>query len=57
MSSFVLIFVPCGEGRGDVEAAFRKYVDPAESNEDPAATRAETIEDAEQMPLWRWFTF
>jgi hypothetical protein len=57
MSSFVLVFVPCVKARDDIEAALRKHADSAEFIEDPAAARSETIDDAKQFPLWRWFTF
>jgi hypothetical protein len=54
-SSFVLVLVPCGELHSDVEEVLRKHVNSAEPVEEPAATRVEAIEDAEQLPLWRWF--
>jgi hypothetical protein len=57
MNSFVLIFVPCGKEQADIEAAFRKHVDSAESVENPTANGAKAINDEDQLPLWRWFTF
>jgi hypothetical protein len=55
MRSFVVIFAPSGQKRSEVEAALRQHVDAAEFVENPAATRSDMMEDAEQLPLWRWF--
>jgi hypothetical protein len=57
MDSFELIFVPREKTRGEVEIALREPVHSAEFIETSVATRPEPIEDAEQLPLWRWFTF
>lgn len=57
MNSFILVFVPDRAARGDFEAALGKHVDSAEFIEAPIASHSETIEDMEQLPLWRWFTF
>jgi hypothetical protein len=58
MSSFVLVFVPFKDDRDGAEAAWRQHVGSPENFEDQAATtQPEIIEDAEQLPLWRWFTF
>jgi hypothetical protein len=55
MNSFVVVFVPCDEMRRDIEAALSKHVDPTEFAEKPADAPTRTIEDAEELPLWRWF--
>ena len=57
MNSFVLIFVPDGDRRRDIEAALHKHVDPVEPKGRTRAVHAEMIDDAEQLPLWQWFTF
>lgn len=57
MGSFVLILVPCGQTRSDFEAALREHADSAEFVDVPNETHSEPVEDAEQLPLWRWFTF
>jgi hypothetical protein len=57
MNSFVILFVPGTEECRDLEAALRKRIDRAESIDGPPVTDSATIEDAEQLPLWRWFTF
>ena len=57
MSSIVVIFVPWGDKRSDSRATPQKPIDVTESIENPDAIRSEPIDDAEQMPLWRWFTF
>jgi hypothetical protein len=57
MNSFVLIFVPCGKEQADIQAAFRKHVGPTELVEGLTTIRAEAINDEDQLPLWRWFTF
>jgi hypothetical protein len=57
MRSFVVIFVPCRWTRSDMESVLRKHTDSAEFVEAPEEHHAEPIDDAEQLPLWRWFTF
>ena len=57
MRSTVLIFVPCGKTPTEMETALRKHVDLAEGTENPTAISSEPVEDAEQLPLWKWFTF
>ena len=53
--SFVMIFAPDGQTRNDIEAALRDYTSFAQFVDVPSAIHAEPIEDAEQLPLWRWF--
>jgi len=57
MSSIVVIFVPWGEPSREVKGASRQPVEVVECIEIPDVSKAEPIEDADQMPLWRWFTF
>ena len=57
MRSLVMILVPCGQTRNDFEAALREHAASAEFVDMPNETHAEPVEDAEQLPLWRWFTF
>ena len=57
MRSFVVIFVPCRWTHGDAESVLREHTDSAEFVEAPDKIRSEPVEDAEQLPLWRWFTF
>jgi hypothetical protein len=57
MRSLVMILVPCEQKRSDVEAALREHTDSAEFVDVPVKNQPETVEDAEQLPLWRWFTF
>jgi hypothetical protein len=57
MRSYVFVFVPCEVYR-ETEAPVREHVEPERKNIDEAAIeKPETIDDAEQLPLWRWFTF
>ena len=57
MNSFVLIFVPGETEPADIESVFCKRVGRAEPVDNQTANHSETIDDAEQLPLWRWFTF
>ena len=58
MKSFVVIFVPHGEKSADAETAFRRFFDSEEAMiKIPGATPLPDAEDAEQLPLWRWFNF
>jgi hypothetical protein len=56
MRSIAVIFLPCGATPDEVEAALRKKIESPECIEIPGAVRSEPIDDAEQLPLWRWFT-
>lgn len=55
MKSVVFIFVPVENGRANVESAIRQHLDLPEFIEVPSEAAHETIPDANQMPLWRWF--
>jgi hypothetical protein len=55
MKSFVVIYLLRGERARDIEAALRKQIDLEDAVEKPTAAPARTIEDADQLPLWRWF--
>jgi hypothetical protein len=57
MRSIAVIFLPCGATLGEIEAALRKKIEPREFFAIPGTVRSEPIDDAEQLPLWRWFTF
>ena len=54
--SHVLIFV-AGENvsRQDFERAVREHIASSEFIERPGETAADKFQNAEQMPLWRWF--
>jgi hypothetical protein len=57
MRSLVFIFVPVETEKREFESAVRKHLDLAEFIEvRPEAKRA-TIDDPEQLPLWKWFTY
>jgi hypothetical protein len=57
MRSFVVIFAPSGQKRSEVEAALREHAESAEFVDIPGDIPTEPPPDAEQLPLWRWFTF
>ncbi len=58
MRSVVFIFVPWQMPR-EPEPVWIKHVDVEKPIKDTTAARARAkpIEDAEQMPLWKWFAF
>lgn len=55
MNAFVVIFPPRGATRAEFEAAVRQNVTSPEFVDIPSAVSSENIDDAEQLPLWRWF--
>lgn len=55
MNAFVVIFPPCGTSRADLETAVRQHVNSLEVIDVPPAVPVKTIDDAEHLPLWRWF--
>lgn len=55
MSAYVYIFVPVEKKHSEVDAALRQHLDSPEFIPIPTATATEAVQDAEQMPLWRWF--
>gem|GEM_PF-4611841 len=57
MSSLVFIFVPVATEKREFEAAVRKHLDSAEFIEVPPEANRAAIDDAEHLPLWRWFSF
>lgn len=58
MRSYVFVFVPDSEVGRESEVARKERVDPErQSPNETAATKHEVVDDAEQLPLWRWFTF
>ncbi|HWC61950.1 MAG TPA: hypothetical protein VHC44_19840 [Verrucomicrobiae bacterium] len=57
MSSIVVIFLPGDKTRDDLAAAVRQFENEVESMDVPAAGSREPVADAEQLPLWQWFTF
>ncbi len=57
MSSIVVIFLPGGKTREELAAVLRRFADAVETIDVSAADFREPAPDAEQLPLWRWFTF
>jgi hypothetical protein len=57
MSSIVVIFLPGGKTREELAAVMRRCADTVETIDVPAADSREPVPDAEQLPLWQWFTF
>ena len=55
MNDFVVILPPRGATRADFETAIRQHTKCHEFIDVPAVATAEPIDDAEQLPLWRWF--
>lgn len=55
MNTFVVMFPPRGTTRADFEAAVRQQLASPEFIDVPSAVPSETIDDADQLPLWRWF--
>jgi len=55
MNAFVVIFPPGGTTRADFEAAVRQHANSPEIIDLPSAVPSQEIDDAEQLPLWRWF--
>jgi hypothetical protein len=57
VTSIVLIFVPSETTRAEFEDALQKHIVSAESFANSASEKCAPAEDAEQLPLWRWFSF
>jgi hypothetical protein len=57
MSSLVFIFVPVATEKREFESAVRKHLDSAEFIEVPPEADRARIDDTEQLPLWKWFTY
>lgn len=55
MNAFVVIFPRRGTTRAEFEAAVRQQLTLPEFIDIPTVVPSETIDDAEQLPLWRWF--
>ena len=56
MNSFVVIVPPRGTTRADFEAAVRQHLAFPEFIDIPPAVSSDTVDDADQFPLWRWFS-
>ena len=57
MQSVIVILLPAGQTRADIELALRKHAAVVEIIDLPAATVRAPADDMEDLPLWRWFTF
>lgn len=55
MNTLVILFPPRNSTRADFDSAVHRHADSAEFIDLPPITPSEQIEDAEQLPLWRWF--
>lgn len=55
MNAFVVILPPVGGPRTDFETAVRQHVNSPEFIDTPPAVPPKTVDDADQLPLWRWF--
>jgi len=57
MQSAIIILLPDNHSRADVESALRKHAAAVEIIDLPPATFHAPVEDVDDLPLWRWFTF
>jgi len=57
MNQFVVIFVPYGEKFADVDVGQHQRPESKNDFAKSADASFSQPEDAEQLPLWRWFTF
>jgi hypothetical protein len=57
MSSVVVIFLPGSTAIENLATTLRQCADAIESTDIPAARSHEPATDADQLPLWQWFTF
>jgi hypothetical protein len=51
----VFVFLPPGGAHPKFEAALRKHVDAPDFIDIPTVAKTEKNQDAEKLPLWRWF--
>ena len=58
MQSAIIILLPGDHNtRADIESALRKHAAAVEIIDLPPATFHAPVEDVDDLPLWRWFTF
>jgi hypothetical protein len=58
MGWFVLVYVPDETVAGGIVSQPSEKAKPAKQPREEAVEKSsERTEDAEQLPLWRWFTF
>ena len=58
MKSIVVIVVPHSDKSADAEAVLRKLLGPEDDMiRIPSSAPLPIAEDAEKLPLWRWFNF
>jgi hypothetical protein len=57
MRPVVFIFLPDGEPPREIAALLQKPADADEFIPDRVPTCPQPIEDADQLALWKWFSF